>query len=178
MRSDKFRNNISPPSNHKMADKPSRQVHFDENPVSDLLVFQSPPRRPKPNIVLRTTPPRVRFPPATEATFTASLNRGTLEGGFAQAHRFPSHSNSGSHRDGILPDSDSHSIDDDIYDQEEWSQERESDEIEDSRASQTKNASLTYLKLSTNTNLMSSPTLFILPRRCPAVPRHYQTRSR
>jgi hypothetical protein len=128
-----------------MADKPSRHVHFDENPVSDILVFQTPPRGPKPNIVLRITPPRVRSPPAAEATSTASLNRGTLEGRFSQGRSPLPHPNSGSHRDGILPGSDSHSSDDGIYDQEEWSQERESDEIEDSRASQTKNASLTYL---------------------------------
>lgn len=75
-----------PPAN-RMADdtpeqqrKPARQVHFEEDPVSNVFIFQ----RPTPNIILRLTP---LSPHLSAARETSTISPPTLTAATKRSHR-------------------------------------------------------------------------------------------
>jgi transcription initiation factor TFIID subunit 13 len=115
--------------------KAARQVHFDEDPVSNVFVFP----RPAPNIILRVTPPSPQsFAPRTDANASSP----TPTSGTKRSHREISPSLEPSRSGADTPSSGG----DDLLgcntaeNEQRWSRGHESGAIEDSRTSQMPNA--------------------------------------
>jgi hypothetical protein len=123
-------------------DQPNRRVHFNQDPVSNIFLFQ---RRP-PHIIVQVTPPSPPSSAVGRETSNLSPTRAPIDRGLLHPwSAFPpdaSRSDRNAAIEALSGGNDNSSNSGNAIGQERWSLEHESDGIEDSRASQTKNASL------------------------------------
>lgn len=158
-------------------DQPPQRVHFNEQPVSNVLLFGKGP--PPFNLVV--TPPIPTSSTGPRDASDLSPTRARSERNFLRV-RSPTPYPTRLDRSFAIDDSsygnnDSSFEGNGTSDQQIWSQEQGSDAIEANRISQTQSASLLLSgTMSIAANPLNSPTLPLLLWRCPRLPRHNQTR--